>query len=369
MKKSLKYGMIAALGCTMLTAGYAAAQTVDTQIPLTGEKVEGAPFEFKRDWGTFKLDERVAAKVKAGEKLNYVFSYQASGIPLFSPQFAAGAEMGCQMAQAIYPMNCAAIAPVQNDANQQVAQIEAKLAAGEIDCIGIEPVDSNSLTAVTNKLIDQGIPVFTSGVPSNGKEFTRFTQIPLKEGAYAAEAVLKWIKDENKTDIKVFAVSGGDPTQEWAQGRMKSFEETIKAAIPDATFVTGAANGLNTSYEPGQTYDVYRSFLTANPNVQFIENVDIGAEHANRAIESLGLQGKVFTIGWNSSLGQLDGIEKGIQVAQFDQRWPDQAGFGAVACAALLKNGEILPNTQTLKAVFKDGVAQAREELNRTMGQ
>ena len=102
----------------------------------------------------------------------------------------------------------------------------------------------------------------------------------MKEGDFAAEAVLKWMKDNNKTDIKVFAVSGGDPTQEWAQGRMKSFDETIKAAIPDATFVTGAANGLNTSYEPGQTYDVYRSFLTANPNVQFIENVDIGAEHA-----------------------------------------------------------------------------------------
>ncbi len=369
MKTVLKYTLAASLGCSMLAVAAHAQTATDTQIPLTGEKVEGAPLTVKRDWGTFTLDERIAAKVKAGEKLNYVFSYQASGIPLFSPQFAAGAEMGCEMAQAIYPMNSAAIAPVQNDANQQVAQIEAKLAAGEIDCIGIEPVDSNSLTAITNKLIDQGIPVFTSGVPSNGKEFTRFTQIPLKEGAYAAETVLKWIKDNNKTDIKVFAVSGGDPTQEWAQGRMKSFEDTIKAAIPDATFVTGAANGLNTSYEPGQTYDVYRSFLTANPNVQFIENVDIGAEHAARAIESLGLQGKVFTVGWNSSLGQLDAIEKGIQVAQFDQRWPDQAGFGAVACAAFLKNGEILPNTQTLKAVMKDGVAQAREELNRTMGQ
>ena len=366
MKTILTYAAVA-FCCTMLTS-IAQAQNADTQIPLTGEKAEGAPFTVKRDWGTFTLNERVAAKVKAGEKLNYVFSYQASGIPLFSPQYAAGSEMGCKMAQGITPMDCAAIAPVQNDANQQVAQIEAKLAAGEIDCIGIEPVDSNSLTAVTNKLIDQGIPVFTSGVPSNGKEFTRFTQIPLKEGKFAAEAVLKWIKDNNKSDIKVFAVSGGDPTQEWAQGRMISFEETIKAAIPDATFVTGAANGLNTSYEPGQTYDVYRSFLTANPNVQFIENVDIGAEHAARAIESLGLQGKVFTVGWNSSLGQLDAIEKGIQVAQFDQRWPDQAGFGAVACAAFLKNGEILANTQTLKAVMKDGVAQAREELGRTMG-
>ncbi|UDL91798.1 sugar ABC transporter substrate-binding protein [Mesorhizobium sp. PAMC28654] len=369
MRKIVQYGMAAALGCTMLSAGYAAAQNVDTQIPLTGEKVEGAPFTVKRDWGTFKLADRIAAKVKAGEKINYVFSYQASGIPLFSPQFAAGFDMGCKMAQSIYPMNCASIAPVQNDPNQQVSQIEAKLAAGEIDCIGIEPVSGDSMTAITNKLMDMGIPVFTSGVPSNGHEFTRFTQIPLQEGKYAAETVLKWIKENNKTDIKVFAVSGGDPTVEWAQGRMKSFVETIKAAIPDATFVTTEANGLNTSYEPGQTYDTYRSFLSANPNVQFIENVDIGAEHADRAIESLGLVGKVFTIGWNSSLGQLDGIEKGIQVAQLDQRWPDQAGFGSVACAAFLKNGEILPNTQTLKAVLKDGVAKAREELNRTMGQ
>ncbi|MEP7240444.1 MAG: sugar ABC transporter substrate-binding protein [Devosia sp.] len=368
MNKSLKYGMLLAMGCTMLTAGAAMAQDSATQIPLTGEKVDGAPQTVVRPWGTFKLADRVAAKVAAGQPINYVFSYQASGIPLFSPQYAAGAEMGCKMAQNIYPMSCAAIAPVQNDPNQQVSQIEAKLAAGEVDCVGIEPVSSDAMTAITNKLMDQGIPVFTAGVSSNGHEFTNFTQIPDKEGAYAANTVLKWIKDNNKTDIKVFAVSGGDPTQFWAQGRMKGFHDTIMAAIPDAKFVTTEANGLNTSYEPGQTYDTYRSFLTANPDVQFIENVDIGAEHAARAIDSLGLTGKVFTVGWNNSLGQLDAIEKGIQVAEFDQRWPDQAGFGAVACAAFLKNGEILPNTQTLKPVMKDGVDQARKELAETMG-
>lgn len=366
MKKSFKYGMIAALGCTMLSTGLVWAQ--ESQIPLTGEKVEGAPLTVVRDWGTFKLADRIAAKIAAGEPINYLFSYQASGIPLFSPQYAAGAEMGCKMAQGIYPLNCAAVAPVQNDANQQVSQIEAKLAAGEVDCVGIEPVSSDAMTAITNKLMDQGIPVFTAGVSSNGHEFTNFTQIPDKEGAYAADVVLKWMKDNGK-DLKVFAVSGGDPTQFWAQGRMKGFHDTIMAAIPDATFVTTEANGLNTSYEPGQTYDTYRSFLTANPNVQFIQNVDIGAEHADKAIESLGLTGKVFTIGWNSSLGQLDAIEKGTQVALLDQRWPDQAGFGAVACAVFLKNGEILANTQTLKPVMADGVEQARKELAATMGQ
>ena len=109
--------------------------------------------------------------------------------------------------------------------------------------------------------MDQGIPVFTNGVTSRGHEFTNFTQIPQLEGETAGKIVLDWMKANNK-DLKVFAVSGGDPTQFWAQGRMKGFHETIAKAISDAKFVTTEANGLNVSYnDPGQTYDTYRTFL------------------------------------------------------------------------------------------------------------
>jgi ribose transport system substrate-binding protein len=366
MKHSFKTAIMAAASIAVI-AGAAWAADSASQIPTSGEKVEGAPFEVKRDWGTFKLADRIAKKVKAGEKINYVFSYQASGIPLFSPQYAAGFETGCKLGNAIYPMECASIAPVQTDANQQVSQIEAKLAAGEIDCIGIEPVSSDSTTAIVNKLMDQGIPVFTAGVTSRGHEFTNFTQVPQLEGETAAKIVLDWMKANGK-ELKVFAVSGGDPTQFWAQGRMKGFHDTIAKAIPDAKFITTEENGLNVSYDPGQTYDAYRTFLSANPDVQFIENVDIGAEHANRAIESLNKTGQVFTIGWNVSKGQLDAIEKGVQVAALDQRWSDQAAFGAPACAQFLKNGVILPNTQTLLPVMKADVAGARTELDKVLG-
>ena len=339
-----------------------------SQIPTSGEKVDGAPAAVKRDWGSFKLADRIAAKLKAGDKINYVFSYQASGIPLFSPQYAAGFDAGCKLGSAILPMDCAKIAPVQTDANQQVSQIEAKLAAGEIDCISIEPTTSDALTAITNKMMDQGIPVFTVGVTSRGHEFTNFTQVPILEGETAAKIVLDWMK-QNSKDLKVFAVSGGDPTQFWAQGRMKGFHDTIAKAIPGAKFITTEENGLNVSYDPGQTYDAYRTFLSANPDVQFIENVDIGAEHADRAIASLNRAGQVFTIGWNVSKGQLDGIEKGTQVAALDQRWSDQAAFGGPACAQFLKNGVILPNTQTLMPIMKDQVAAQRTELDRILGQ
>ena len=349
--------------------GLAAASAAESQsqIPASGDKVPGAPLEVKRDWGAFKLAERIAAKVKAGGKINYVFSYQASGIPLFSPQYAAGFDTGCKLGNAIYPLDCASIAPVQTDANQQVSQIEAKLAAGEINCISIEPTTSDSTTAIVNKLMDQGIPVFTVGVTSRGHEFTNFTQVPQLEGETAGKIVLDWMKANNK-ELKVFAVSGGDPTQFWAQGRMKGFHEAIAKAIPDAKFITTEANGLNVSYDPGQTYDSYRTFLAANPDVQVIENVDIGAEHADRAIASLNKTGQIFTIGWNVSKGQLDGIEKGVQVAALDQRWSDQAAFGAPACAQFLKNGVVLPNTQTLLPVMKDQVAAARTELDRILG-
>lgn len=324
------------------------------------------PYDVKRSWGTFKLNSKIADKLAKGEPINYVFSYQASGIPLFSQQYAQGYKDGCAAGQKILPMKCASIAPVQTDLNQQLSQIEAKLAAGAIDCVSIQPATSDGFTAIANKIMDRGIPVFTVGVTSNGHELTNFTQVPLKEGALAAQTVLDWMKKTGK-NLKVFAVSGGDPTQFWAQGRMKGFVQTIKKAIPDAKFLNTEKNALTTSYDPGKTYDAYKNYISAHPDLQFIENVDIGAEHANKAIADLGKKGKIFTIGWNVSKAQLDGVASGQQVAALDQRWAEQAAFGGTACATFLKTGKILPNTQVLNPITKDKVAAARADLNRIL--
>ena len=107
--------------------------------------------------------------------------------------------------------------------------------------------------------------------------------------------------------------------------------------------------------------------MLAHPDLQFIENVDFGAEHADKAITDLNRVGKVFTIGWNVSKGQLAGIEAGVQVALLDQRWPDQGGFGPAACTHFLAAGEVLPNTQTLRPVLKADVPAARVELDETL--
>jgi ribose transport system substrate-binding protein len=362
--------------CSSTPAASSAATAAATAAPSTAPSAaasaapSGLPYTATlKDGSTFTLAPQIADKLAKGEKINYVFSYGSTAIPLFSPQYLTGYEKGFAEAQSILPMNGQAIAPASalQDSNEQIAQIQAQLNAGQIDCLSVQSTGLDTFTKITNDIMATGIPVFTVGVQSNGNEFSNFTQISLKEGAQAATILMDWMK-RTGNDLKVFAVSGGDPTQNWAQGRMKGFVDTIKAAIPDAKFINDETNGLATSYDPAGTYDAYKAFLTGNPDVQFIENVDIGAEHADRAIKDLGLTGKTFTLGWNVSLGQLDAVKEGTQVVALDQQWGEQAAFGAVACAELLKNGKVLPNTNVLLPILKENEAQAREDFLKISG-
>jgi ribose transport system substrate-binding protein len=322
-----------------------------------------------KDGSTFTLNPRVADKLANGEPINYVFSYGSTAIPLFSPQYKAGYERTLPEAQKVLPMNGQAIAPSSavQDPNEQIAQFDALFKADQIDCLSIQSTGTDAFTKIVNDYMAAGIPVFTVGVESNGNEFSNFTQISHKEGLQAAGIVVDYMKAKS-LDFKNFAVSGGDPTQNWAQGRMQGFIDGITAAIPDAKFLNTAASALVTTYDPAGTYDAYKAFIQGNPEVQVIENVDIGGEHAARAIADSGNTGKIFSLGWNVSIGQLDAIEAGTQIVALDQQWGDQAGFGALACAELLKNGNVLPNTNTLKPITTDNVVEARKDFMAIAG-
>ena len=218
-----------------------------------------------------------------------MFSYGSTAIPLFSPQYKAGYERTLPEAQEILPMNGQAIAPSSavQDPNEQIAQFDALFKADQIDCLSIQSTGTDAFTKIVNDYMAAGIPVFTVGVESNGNEFSNFTQISNKEGHQAAGIVVDYMK-ANGLDFKNFAVSGGDPTQNWAQGRMQGFIDGITEAIPDAKFINTAATALVTTYDPAGTYDAYKAFIQGNPEVQVIENVDIGGEHAARAIADSG---------------------------------------------------------------------------------
>ncbi len=356
--------------CNSSSGASPAASTAATAAPTTATSAApsaaaGLPNTATlKDGSTFTLNPRVADKLAKGEPINYVFSYGSTAIPLFSPQYAAGYARTLPEAQKTLPMNGQAIAPSSavQDINEQIAQIDTLFKADQIDCLSVQSTGTDAFSKITNDIMAKGIPVFTVGVESNGNEFSNFTQISNKEGLQAAGIVVDYMKAKG-LDFKNFAVSGGDPTQNWAQGRMQGFIDGIKAAIPDANFINDATSALVTTYDPATTFDNYKAFIQGNPEVQVIENVDIGGEYAARAIAESGNTGKMFSLGWNVSIGQLDAVEAGTQIVALDQQWGDQAGFGALACAELLKNGKVLPNTNSLKPITTENVVQARKDF------
>ena len=67
--------------------------------------------------------------------------------------------------------------------------------------------------------------------------------------------------------------------------------------------------------------------------------------------------------GWNVTPDQVAALNNGTQIALYDQNWPQQAAFGAVACAQFAKSGKILPNTQQLTIINKANLASAQKKL------
>jgi ABC-type sugar transport system substrate-binding protein len=351
-KRSLRVCVVAGLAIAV-TTGATASIAAD---PYTKKLKDGS---------TFKLAQRIQDKIKKGEKVNYVFSYASSGIKGFSEQYKAGYTATQGTAGRILPMSFKSIAPSAptGDLQLQIQQIQALVNTNQIDCLSIEPANSDGMTSITNQLMAKGIPVFTVGLTSNGNEFTNFTQQPNKEGHTAAATVVSYMKAHNM-HFKTFAVSGGDPSQYWAVQRAKGFREGITAAVPGAKFLTTETSMLNVTYDPAKSYDAYKAFLSGKgKGVDVIENVDIGAGYAARALKDAGKAGKAFSVGWNVTPEQIAALQNGTEIALFDQKWPEQAGFGALACANFLKTGKILPNSQVLQVVNKQNYKQAQATL------
>src|SRR5581483_10981492 len=250
-----------------------------------------------RHGGTFSLAKSIRDKIAKHGTMNYVFSYGSCSIQGFSEQYQKGYEASLPQANNIYPLKGTRLCPpaTQQDVNTQINQIQARLNVNQVDCLSIEPQGSTSMDPLVEATLKKGIPVFTVGLTTFGNEFTNFTQVPFQEGQTAAATVISYMQARH-LHFKTFATSGGDPTQYWAQNRAKGFVAGIKKAIPGAKFVTTEKNMLNTTYDPGKTYDAFKAFFSgAGKDVDVLENVDIGAGFAAQAAKDLGRTGKTFS--------------------------------------------------------------------------
>lgn len=341
----------------VLAGGLAACSSKSSTVAASGK---GVPYAVKYKWGDFHLASSIANKIKHKAPLNFVLSYQILNEPGAPAQLTAGMKQAAAEIKAKYgvTVNTQLIGPPQTDPPTQISQIQAKVAANQVDCAGVEPVTPGAFVNVINRSVQQGVPMMTVNTDSPqsdrlayyGADDAADMNSPLQMGKIAGEQTIQWAKAHN-VDLngKQVALITGDTTAAWAQARMTGWINTIKAAFPKVQVVGSPNNALTTGYIPSDILPKASAFMTGHPGVVFYFDSDWGAEEIAQLIGRNSLKGKVATIGYNIDPGYIQDLRKGLLVATIDQRYDLQAKNFVLGCADFLLGHKVPPTYNFVK--------------------
>ena len=319
----------------------------------TGASHSGAPYSAKFSWGNFTLSAAVASKVDKKQALNFVLSFQTLATVGAPVNLLAGMRQAAADVKSQYgvTVNVKLIGPATTDPVAQISQVQQAIAAGQVDCLAVEPVTPDAFVRVINQAIDGGIPAYTVNTDSpdshrfayNGANDSFPPKGAYQMGQVSGQYTIQWLKDHNVTP-HVAALVTGDTTAPWAQGRMQGWMDTMKQALPDLQFVGTPTNALTTGYDPTDIYAKAAAFMNGHPNVDLYFDSDWGAKTIGKLIKDRGLKGRINTIGYNVDTTYLDEVTSGDVMATVDQRYDEQS-FGFVkGCAAFLLKGTVPPD-------------------------
>jgi ABC-type sugar transport system substrate-binding protein len=303
----------------------------------------GAPYQVAFSSGAFTLNSKIANKIANKQALNFAISIEGTGIPIFGAAMSGGWQRGVDGVKSKYgaSVNGQVIGPINTDVPAQVSQINSLLAAGQIDCLAFEAHEPGPYVDVINKAMKSGVPVF--GVNADSPDSSRiafYGPDELVGGTVAGTATGKWAKANNVT-LTTAAVMTGSVEGPWAQNRMKGFITGIQTELPSLQFVNSPTQGIESQgFAQPTVYAKAKAYIAGHPNVQIIFHTDQGVEMVAKAINDLGLKGKVRTAGYNISPAIADYIKSGIIVVTMVQGFSRQAEAGAKACGDFLYGGK-----------------------------
>lgn len=368
-----RHGSLRVLTAASAVALTAAACGSSSTPSSSGASQTGPPYTVTTSYGTFKLAPSIASKIAAKQPLNFVLSFQtlsSVGAPAF---LAAGMKAAAAAIQSKYgvTVNTKIIGPAQTDPVTQISQVQQAVAAGQVDCLAVEPVTPDAFVNVINQATTGGVPTFTVNTDSpnshrfayygpNDTDLAGANQLGIAAGKYA----VNWAQQNNITIHKVALITG-DTTAPWAQGRMQGFMQTMQAAFPSIQFVGTPTNAFTTGYDDPTIVSKMQAFITGHPDVDFYFNSDWGAKDIGKIIGQTNLKNKVYTLGYNVNSTYLDQVTAGDVVATLDQRFDLQAGNWVTGCADFLLGGKTVAGNQYVPptVVNTTTVADARQRL------
>ncbi len=332
------------------------------------------------DWGTFTLSQRIIDKVATGQSLNIIVDNQGTAIPVYGTEQALGTARGCDNNTTGLAATCALKGPATTDQTAQLTELQAMLAADQVDCLGLESPLPDAFVDIVNQYVDAGIPVFTQNTDvANSKRFAFFA-LNEKDSGHASGVTTANLVKAQGLPIDTIALGSGSPSGPWAQDRMVGFMEGYKTVFPDAKFAQDEKTGLPVGapdFTIQEAIEQAGPYFQGNPNVNLMFHTDQGVEGVATVIEQQGNTGKAWTAGFNVSLPILDYVDKGIILSTINQGFDNQAEAAVNACLAYLSAGTVpadpLAYLQPI-IITKDGgegmqsAADARAHLMEVMG-
>jgi ABC-type sugar transport system substrate-binding protein len=365
MSRSLRVLTLAA------AAGLAVAACGNTTSNGNGQS--GPPYSVSTSWGTFNLASSIATKIRNKSSLNFVLSFQtlsSVGAPAFMDSGMKTAAAAVQQKYGI-TVNTRIIGPAQTDPVTQISQIQQAVAAGQADCLSVEPVTPDAFVNVINSATSSGVPVFTVNTDSpQAHRFAYYGPNDIDQaganqlGQQAGDYVVNWATQNNITIHKVALITG-DTTAPWAQGRMQGFLSKVQAKFPGLQVVGSPTNAFTTGYDDAGIISKMQAFITGHPDVDFYFDSDWGAKDIGKLLGQMNLTSRVHTVGYNIDSTYVDQVSAGNVVATLDQRFDLQAGNWVTGCADFLLGGKTITGNQYVPAtvVDKTNVADARARL------
>jgi ABC-type sugar transport system substrate-binding protein len=355
----------------MAAASMAAASMAAASQPAASA-ISGALTFPLRDGSTFTLAPSIAAKIANKQPLTFDMSYQSVAEPGAPYLITAGLNEAAQEMSQKYgiTINAKLIGTPETDPAAQISQVQQLVSAGQVDCLGIEPVTPDAFSKVINSSLAAGVPVMTVNTDSPASNRIAYygaddtdPSSPLFTGTIAGNFTVQWAKT-NHINLTKVALITGDTTAPWAQGRMTGWLNAVKAAFPNVQVVGTPTNAFTTGYDPAQITPKMISFMNGHPDVQFYYSSDWEGAEIGQLIGKNGLKGKVFALGFNMDQTMLTDLDNGTLIGTVDQRYDLQAKTFLEGCANLVL-GHIVPSQWQYVAptIWTPATAAAAREL------
>ena len=292
------------------------------------------PTEAAAATGSFKLADRIAQKVKNGEKLVIRVSYHDVSNE-FAPQIRKGVEKAAADLGAKADVKM--VGPTGAKADDQIAELENLITSG-VDGLAISSVSTDALAPIINKALAQGIPVVTFNTDNpTSKRLAFVGQDLVGSGANAGNLIAKQMGEKGNILITTL-----DASAQWSLDREKGAREAL-AKYPNIKILST----INTGTEPQQIYSAIENAMLANPTVDGILSMECCSNPAaGEYVKRNNLKDKVTVVGFDLLPNTLQLLKDGYIKATIGQA-PETQGEMAAKLTFDILNGKPIKSIDT----------------------